>query len=82
MRKVEVKVIAEYWANIEINDEEEEPSEEELHEMAWREFYDEAHRASIEKVKIEDDRWECDECGEQDDYDNRDEHICEEGEEE
>ena len=52
-RTVEVKVIAEYWATIELEDEDVNLSKEDIEEMAWREFYDEAHRASIEETRIE-----------------------------
>lgn len=74
----EVKVVAEYWANIELEIGEEK-TEEELHEMAWRDFYDEAHRASIEEVTTESEETTCADCntgGVEDD------HECEEEEEE
>ena len=73
-----MKVIAEYWANIEL-DIDEEKTQEEIEEMAWREFYDEAHRASIEQVKIESDEWTCNDCNESN---VSEDHECEEDEEE
>lgn len=74
----EVKVVAEYWATIEL-DTGEDKTEEEIEEMAWREFYDQAHRASIEETKIEDENQICNECNEE--YVDED-HECEEEEEE
>jgi hypothetical protein len=74
----EVKVVAEYYATIEL-DAGEDKSTEEIEEMAWREFYDTAHRASIEETSIEDENQICDECG--DEYVD-DDHECEEEEKE
>ena len=74
-RTVEVKVVAEYWATTELEEGELNKTEEELSEMAWREFYDEANRASIEEVIIENDVMTCWDCKE----DGVDEsHECEE----
>ena len=73
----EVKVVAEYWAMIEL-EAGEDKTEEEIEEMAWRDFYDQAHRASIEETKIEDENQICDECAEE--Y-VQDDHECEEEEE-
>jgi len=73
----EVKVVAEYWATIEL-EVGEDKTEEEIEEMAWREFYDTAHRASIEETKIESDENTCADCntsGVEDD------HECDEEEE-
>jgi hypothetical protein len=72
----EVKVVAEYWARIELNVKEQK-TDEEIEEMAWREFYDEAHRASIEETNIEDTNLYCSECEEQN---VDDDHECEEEE--
>ena len=77
-KKFEVKVVAEYWATIEL-EVGEEITEEQLHERAWRDFYDEAHRASIEEVHTEDENQICSECYEE--YVD-DDHICEEESEE
>jgi hypothetical protein len=74
----EVKVVAEYYATIEL-DAGEDKSTEEIEEMAWREFYDTAHRASIEETSIEDENQICDECAEE--Y-VEDDHECEEEEKE
>jgi hypothetical protein len=74
----EVRVVAEYWATFEL-EVGEEKSEEELKEMAWKEFYDTAYRASIEETKIESEENNCADCntnGVEDD------HECEEEEEE
>jgi len=77
IKKYEVKVVAEYIAYIELEDGEE-LSSEEIEEMAWREFYDTAHRASIEEVTIESEETDCAECGEEDI--EEDSHECEEEE--
>lgn len=70
-RTVEVKVVAEYWATIELDDSELDKTADELEEMAWREFYDEASRASIEQTRIESDVmtcWDCEEDGVETDH--------------
>lgn len=72
-RIVEVKVVAEYWANIELDDSEVNYSEDKIKEMAWQEFYDTAHMASIESVDIEDDKLICAECDEENVYPS---HEC------
>ena len=61
-RTVEVKVVAEYWATIELDETELNKTNEEIEEMAWREFYDEAHRATIESTSIEQDITTCWDC--------------------
>lgn len=61
-RTVEVKVVAEYWATIELDETELNKTNEEIEEMAWREFYDEAHRATIESTDIEQDITTCWDC--------------------
>lgn len=78
-RTVEVKVIAEYWATIELDEDELNKTDAEIEEMAWREFYDEAHRASIEETSIEQDIttcWDCEDDGAEEG------HECPEEEEE
>mgnify|MGYP006276742545 CR=1 FL=1 len=78
IKKYEVKVVAEYIAYIELEPGED-ITDEELEERAWREFYDEAHKASIEEVTIEHRQQDCEECGEED---VEDDHECEEEEDE
>ena len=58
--RYEVKVIAHYES-----DEIEARSMHEAEEQGWREFYDNAHRASIEDTRITDEWLVCDDCTEE-----------------
>lgn len=78
-RTVEVKVIAEYWFTVELDEDELDKTAEELETMAWKEFYDEAHRASIESTTIENDITTCWDC---DDDEAEEGHECPEEDEE
>jgi hypothetical protein len=72
-RTVEIKVVAEYYYTVELDDTELGKTEEELHEMAWSEFYEEAHRASIESTTTEQDMTTCWDC---EDDDAEEGHEC------
>jgi len=70
----EVKVVAEYWATVEVESGEN-LTNEQIEERAWNDFYAESYRASIEEVSIESEESECEECYETDVDES---HICEE----
>lgn len=71
--RYEVKVIAHYTS-----DEIEARSRHEAEEEGWREFYDNAHRASIEETRIVDEWLVCDGCHEER---VEDDHECEDEDE-
>ena len=68
--RYEVKVIAHYFT-----DDLEASSRSEAEEIAIKEFYDNAHRASIEYTLVDDEWLMCDDC-----YEERvdDDHECDE----
>ena len=67
--RYEVLVIAHYTS-----DEIEARSMQEAQEEGWREFYDNAHRASIEDTRVVDEWLVCDDCNEER---VEDDHECE-----
>ena len=67
--RYEVLVIAHYTS-----DEIEARSMQEAQEEGWREFYDNAHRASIEDTRVTDEWLVCDDCNEER---VEDDHECE-----
>jgi hypothetical protein len=67
--RYEVLVIAHYTS-----DEIEARSMREAQEEGWREFYDNAHRASIEDTRVTDEWLVCDDCNEER---VEDDHECE-----
>jgi hypothetical protein len=67
--RYEVLVIAHYTS-----DEIEARNMQEAQEEGWREFYDNAHRASIEDTRVVDEWLVCDDCNEER---VEDDHECE-----
>lgn len=70
IQKYQVKVVAVYYTDNDIED----VNKEEAEEMGWQEFYDNSHRAEIESTEIYDQWQDCEDCG----ADHvEDDHECE-----
>lgn len=68
--RYQIKVIAHY-----ITDEIDARDRSEAEELGWKEFYDNAHRASIEYTLVDDEWLVCDDCNEER---VEDDHECDE----